>query len=1096
MKNTFHKKFAVLCLSAVMSLGLCFGVSGLSPVGAASSTKYDVAEIVDSYIVDTTVTVSDTPDATKTVFPKVINIDSVSATATNVKYPDGYERNVGDEFVLDQLGTYTLTYKTANNLYYYDTFRVFDRFTDITGDGYIETYENGGEIAGVRAVMEPGTIMKFNKVIDLNNFDEDTGCVDLFTARFNVGNTETKFVSFTQILIEDVNNPDVFVKMNLETYANNQIYFRASTKELPEAGLLPNSTFGETLSGNKKALTTYIDGVRYKNYFGWAGRWSLGANANYIIRYNPSTQEFFREDPNKPHNNSEIFLDLDNVDAYDQGARFFEGFPSKAVKITVTGQDWASAFNLEFSQIGDSKGADLVALNANGVDDISAPQITLNSTATEAGTVYGKFGTKFYVPTSSVVDANDASNVSVKAYKNYVKESKVYVPFETDGTLLLSEETVYTLEYTSYDRYGNLAVETLNVVPKKTTEITGFDQIIDSNLRLGVNKISLVTGEKCNANVYELLESINDNNALTLTVKVEHAGSVVFDKTFNSKDLAGENVKFDFLPLSVGDYVVTYTLKDNVEEASFTYTVECVSQNKINFLSDPFTYQVYMYGMEYDVSAHVAYQFGSQLDEQATTVEYSYDDGATWTTVLGKTVTIGADANGEVPIDRTINNVKFRYTSGDVVQETVSKPIIDVRKDITRPLHLVANRAQGITGNVDYSKYLLTDGFDISTNAQHQYIFNPQATAGSATLKLANPVTFDKKGEFYVSFKTYTEFNQFNKLTLTLVDAYDTTNKLSIYYEIVQGETLVYMDGVRKAAVADFPLFSTTEGVNTSTFDFTYNVKNERVSSCGKQFVVDFHPTNNLYYAEITLGGIFGNNAGICIPDISNVTLSDSAVVDNRAPIIYYQSSAGTYALGTQLPIYAPTATDFVSPFIYDGYAKVKVTVNNKAVTSIEGVVLDGEHNDPTKTYNIAITDPLIYKVTYIVKDKAGKEDSSATYTILGSDMVDPVITLGYDFNENTIHNVTLGKPFSIDYTVTDDQSPSENCLARVIIINDLTSREIYAVEPMEYAESSDDYALITDTCTITVKGMYTVYVYAADEAGNTVYAKYKLNVQ
>ena len=48
----------------------------------------------------------------------------------------------------------------------------------------------------------------------------------------------------------------------------------------------------------------------------------------------------------------------------------------------------------------------------------------------------------------------------------------------------------------------------------------------------------------------------------------------------------------------------------------------------------------------------------------------------------------------------------------------------------------------------------------------------------------------------------------------------------------------------------------------------------------------------------------------------------------------------------------------------------------------------------------------------------------------------------------------------------------------------------------MEYAQAKDDYTLITDTCTITVKGMFTVYVYAMDEAGNTVYAKYKLNVQ
>ena len=128
MKNNFSKKLVVFCLSTVMSLGLCLGISGLSPVGAASATKYDVAEVASTYAIGTQVTVSNVADPTSTVFPKEISIDSVTATANTLKYPDGYERLIGDSLVLNQLGEYTITYKAGADSYYFDTFLLYNLF--------------------------------------------------------------------------------------------------------------------------------------------------------------------------------------------------------------------------------------------------------------------------------------------------------------------------------------------------------------------------------------------------------------------------------------------------------------------------------------------------------------------------------------------------------------------------------------------------------------------------------------------------------------------------------------------------------------------------------------------------------------------------------------------------------------------------------------------------------------------------------------------------------------------------------------------------------------------------------------------------------
>lgn len=1096
MKNTFHKKLVVLCLSAVMSLGLCFGVTGLSPVGAASSTKYDVTAIEDNYMINTSVVVSDTPDATKTVFPKEISIDSVTATANTIKYPDGYERLVGDSLVLDQLGDYTITYKdkAGSDSYYFDTFTVLDDFYNLEGDGNVEVYEKDGDVKGVKAVMAPGTRITFNKVIDLTQVDPETGCVDLFSSIFNVKDPVTGDVAckYVEMLLEDVNDPNVFIKIRM--MVTNSGYFRVETKDLPDAGLLPNTSGAETKSG----LICYINGIRYKNHFSSAGRWWISGTTNHIFRYNPSTQQLFRETNGKPHNDENIFADLDLLDAWGPGAKFFTGFPSNAVKLTLSGTEYTDTFTMDITQIGETKGEDLYNLIEKGIDDVKAPQITVNVEPTSSGTVFGKFGSKFVLPTATAVDANGASPVSVKVYKNYVDASKVYVPLQDDGTLYLNENTVYTIEYTSIDKYGNLSKEFLKVVPKTTTDLTGFDIMCDANIQLGANKLVLVSGEKCNANVYEVFNTLNNSDALNLTVDVTHAGRSVFNKKYTANEIKEGNIKFDFLPISIGDYVVTYTYGDNLEVGSYSYTVVCTSTNKINFKESPFLYRNYMYGMKYDVSSHVAYQFGETLTPQNnTTVEISYDDGATWTKVEDIFV-VGADANGEVPVTQSVFAIKFRYTCGEVVQTTPSVPIVDVRLDPTRAMSLITNNKQGLVGNVNYSKYLDSKDFNITTTPQDKYVFTVKDNEGkpvdNPTLKTINPFTFDKKGLFTTSITTFTEYSNFNKLTISLVDAYDPTNKFDLFIELIQGETLVYVEGSKKYVAADYPLFSTNIDKNTTSVKYMFNYTNQRLTACGIEFAVDFHPTNKLFYVEYLLGGVAGTNAAISLTDISNLSLDSDRQVDSNAPVFNYESSAGTYALGTKVTVFAPQATDFVTNYVHEGHTSFKVTVNNKPIKSVDGVELNGEQ-DPTKNYEIEISDVLIYKVTYTLVDDANKSDN-ISYTIQGADKVNPVIKLGYEFNETTIHNVTLGKPFTIDYTVEDDISESDACYCRVIIINDTTSRAIYAAEPMEYAENTTDYTLITDTCTITIKGMYTVYVYARDEANNTVYATYKLNVQ
>ncbi len=1174
MKATFTRKLAVMCLSAVMTLGIGVGVAGLMPANAANIQEYDVTAINSEYLVNTQIAVSDTTVEGKTVFPKTITVGGDSATAYSIKYPDGTVHGIGEEIALKSIGKYTITYQSQSN-HYFDTFSVLNKFADILSDGYFEKkinvesiaqsyyndstivvsdtgsgnvipetitvnevsytytktlfpdktvqtsksfainkigryvvyYENSAtgdyytdaftsinttrnnsstEYASVRAVMTPGTSLDINKIINLNDpsiTDED-GTVDLFNFKYTVGeSTIESYLDMLYITIQDVNDPNVYIKLNLENYdasnSRSDFYFRASTKDLPDVGCEDKDGSGETSSGKRKALSSYIDGTRYLGYHSWAGKQSSGPHANNVISYNPKTNVIYK--------NGEMIVDLDEPGFYDAGAKFFTGFPSNNVKISVSASGQTSTYYLEFAKIGNSSGVELHEMLTHGVPDTAGPEIFVDYEETQVGSVYAKLGSKFKLPSATAIDANSPSNVAIRVYKNYSSSSKEFVPLESDGSVTLSQMIVYTAEYTSYDVYGNLSKVTFNIVPVEKDDLTASDEFIldDGNITLKASKISLVSGEQVSGKIFEIFDTFNNKSKLKLNVSIYLAGQTVYSVDLDSTNLE-DDVHFDYIPQAVGDYTIVYTYSDNVTKGSKAYTVTCTSNNSVNFLGDAFLYKYYIYGLEYDLSSFTAYKFGSTLEPQQTTVEVSYDGGEYQS--VGDSVVIGADSEGNVPVEKTISTVKFRYNSGSAVYETDTAVVVDVRRDTTRALEL-----KGTRGNLDYSKYFDLSNFE-AEEVGTTYRFDAKTSNGSAELKIISPLTFDNSGNFMMQLSTYSTHKDFSKLTVKLTDAYDPSNQLKFNFETIQKDTVIYTDGGRKYPTVEFPLFSNNPAQTSAKLSFSFNLNNQIISASNKSFSASFRPTNNLFYVSLELGGIVGENAAISVTTIANVEIDNSLIIDNKPPITYYQSSAGNYAIGSEVTIFAPIVADFATPFSTKKSASVKVTLNNVPVTSVEGVVLDGTQ-DPTKNYTLKVTDFITYRIDYKATDVAGK-NAGSTYRITGVDKVGPVITLNYGFNENTVHNVTLGKPFTIDYSVTDDRSVGVKVQGRVIIFNDTNMRPTYSALPMECSSGEGEYTLITDTCTLTTRGMHTVYVYAFDEVGNATYAKYKVNVK
>ena len=1185
MKAKFTKKLAVICLSAVMSLGIGVGVAGIKPANATQLTYKNVADINENYLLNTSVSFSDSVVNGKTTFPKTITVDSDTATADSVTYPNGVVRKVGDyDLSLNTLGKYSVLYKGQSGDYF-DTFVVLNNFADILSDGYLEkkikvdgieqyyaqntsivfsndvvsgatvlpkTIEvngneyvynrtlfpnqnivtsetfslgclgryvvyyvnadssdyytcgftsvadtkNGGnskeEFAGVRAVMTPGTTINFNKVIDLNNVDEK-GNVELFTFKYNVGYEGVElFTDYLYIKIEDVNDPNTYIMLNLENFNNasnkNNLYFRASTKDLPDVACKvqesPINSTGESNANTSKnkRLLTFRNGKPYTCFHSYGGVYSRGPHANNVISFNPSTMELYLREESS--STKYFIVDFNDVNTYDAGAKLFEGFPSNNVKISLSSGGQLSNYYVEFSQIGDSKGEELHSLLA-GVSDTKAPDIKLDCEETTSGSVYALYGSDFVLPSARAIDANSPSNVSVKVYKNY-SSTKELVSLNEDGTLKISNSTVYTAEYSSFDLYGNESKVLLNIVPVQRTkfeEVSGKLSVNDG-IRFEADKISLVTGQTVSGKIVNTIESLNNFNKLKLNVAVRFAGETIYSEDYNYLNV--ESAHFNFTPVAEGDYTVIYTYEDNVTKNVVTYNVSCSSNNLVGFNGAPQLYNYYIYGLEYDLSRFNAYKFGTTVEEQATSVEVSYDGGEFVS--ISKNYVIGADSEGNVPLDKNVYSVQFKFKSGNAEYVTPAKPIVDIRKDTTKSLEV-----KGVNGNIDYSKYFDTTDFDVS-KVGTSYLFDAINPVGSAELKIISPLTFNRDGDIVVAFSTYNTHKDFNKISVKLTDAYNPDNYLKFNYEYYLNNTLVYVDGGRKYPTNTVPLFSKDENVPESELDFSFNVNNQIITASNRTFNVNFRPTANMFYVSLELGDIYGQSAGISVTTVSNVEINNSTIIDTKAPIAYYESSAGNYAIGSLVTIYAQSVADFATPFISKN-SSVKVTLNNQPVMSEEGVLLNGVDNDPTKNYTIKVKDFVTYKIDYKATDAAGK-NAGSTYRITGVDKVKPVITLNHGFNENTIHNVTLGKPFTIDYTVSDDKTVTQAIKSRVIIIHDRTMRPTYSTLPMECSADEGEYTLITDTCTLTTKGMYTVYVYAYDEAGNTTYAKYKLNVR
>ena len=1147
MKASIGKKIAVLCLSAAMALGVGFGISGIKTAQAKAEFK-DFVEISASYKLDTVVTVANEVASGVVSFPKTIDVKGDGteiATAYVLTYPDGVSVSIKDSLTLSQLGKYEITYRSvvgSTASVYYDTFLVHNNFTDNTSavslherttyDKYVEAGENGTKLnykkekysdlpteaakvynvsKGVRATLEAGMSITFNNIINANVVDSEGFCnlATLNLTAVNRGDASliNKWFDFT---FTDVNDPNNYFTVTTSNQVGSIGHsFGVSTATTPLIGTA-DSYIDSAVEKEGSIRIFYVDGVRNAAYLNSTRTWGNGESEyyDYSIMYNPTTKvikykctRWFNFENGNPETLSEdIIIDLDNADIFDEGAKLFKGFSTGEVKLTMQARDFSGNYAyVDVYSLGTIAGEALQAYyNADTIVDTVKPTIAIDVKKTDVNGVYSAFNpttkdVKFFPPKAYAQDANACSDVTCRVYKNYAggDAAKVFINLNDDGSFTLTENVVYTIEYRTTDIYGNEGVATLNVIPVTVADLVAGDVQINEGIKAVYNKLNLVAGVTCDADILKYVDTLNLKSDLVLNVSVKKGSEVMFDGEYSYADLtSGTMPKFDFKPLVTGDYTVTYDFKDNANHITSTYTATCVSNNVVEFASNPLLQKYYILGMTYEKPRFTAYNFGDTVEAAATKVYVSYDLGTTWTEV-NKTFVMGADANGDYIA--TANTVMFKYSySSDGVGDliTAAAPIVDVRDDEAIAAGDKLSIKQKGSPNLDQTKYFATENAIVYVDSTKLKV-KATETSGDAKVSFINPVSFAEVGNFYMEFETSATTSDFNEFVITLTDAYDPNNSVDLSLFMLAGETRMSVNG-GKAIASPIQL-------HNNKLTFYYSVANQMITVGTTNYALEFKPTNNLFYIDLAMGDVDGDYAEFTIASLGNHAFRANRNYDSSAPMLYYASAAGSYAINSTVTIATPYVADVLSPYVHtnaDGSNNtiISVKLNGEPATSVDGVVLDGTQ-DPTRDYQLKLDQYATWKVEYIVTDSAGRM-ATPNFLITAADTVAPTISLNYGFNENTIHNVTLGKTFSIEYSVSDDVSADTKIKAGVIIIRDSDFFTVYSSKPHESLADGEDPVPITDSCIITRRGLYTVYVLALDEANNMTIVTYKLNVQ
>ncbi len=1044
------KKQAIL-ITVLTLVCLFFSIAGLSifKASAKDSVSVDIVSenILDKYSLNSQVQ-----------FPAEISVNhngqNYTASKGVIVYPNGISYALF-EHKLDQAGEYEIKYFFNNdklNLTAVKKFKVLTNyygFLNDDGSSVVGTFNDGDNVAqslnkqdAIRVTFKDGNEFLFNEPINLKN--EKGGVSPIINLTPVMGdhtveetapnsgvwiNNYTPFAKKCKIRITDCYNPKIFVEI-IYDFGNQgceyQGYFRVGSNSQADIGVTvgkPNANPNGGTTVNYKQ-----DGVDSGACVGTWGNYNTAVHNSAGIT---GTGLFYDYELNRVYYQQgakalQLINDLENTQLY--GENVFEGFTTGEVYLSVKVEEFfTNSVTVDVHSIGNYTAKQLDALKGVEYVDVLPPQVSLVAQTTTENGFYGAIGDTIVIPKAISSDINKEGEIIVNVYKNYYSEKPVKVTVVNDTFKINSPDT-YTIEYLQKDSFGNIGVKAVDVVPKYVEN--------NSSIYVETQKLTQLEAGKVNVlPVYEI-KSLNRLDLAEITIKATNA---------NQEIEIGNDLSF--IPETTGEWVITYQVKDNFGVGEFSYKVNCVPSDSVNFKQLPNLPRYFIKGQKYNIGQVYAYTYtGAQPTQNLAELFVSFDGGE-------KTKVAAVNA---VEITGS-NYAQFSYEYGGKVVVSDQVKIVDV----VAPQANKVDMFKYFVGNVDYQ--------DQPIEGKRPKALILKAKGEDAKVEFVNAIDGE---HFTVKYQVPEDLANFEAIRFTLTSV-DNDAEKSVYE--------IRKDGKKIALYVDGEFAFDLDKQFTGNRDKALAYSGTIVSFDGKFIRKQANFTSALVYLDIELLGVSGD-AGIRISEINGQKLTGDYSLDTVAPQVTMYDARGEYVVGETVKLAVPVCSDVLSQINYTAISLRVYDTAGNVIKDKNGLELNLTGIEALKEYEIVIENIETYFVSYNVKDYANRS-VEIKYTLVGVDTQAPTITFADEkYNSSKVIEVAKGGNINVTYSVNDNISSQAN-IKNMVRIYDLRTGVYCSVEDSAKIEFNR-------------VGDFMVKVLAFDEAGNMAQKTFNVTVK
>ncbi len=1055
------KKCALFCLLAVLVCSVCvIFTQPLNNVKGGTVT-FEIANVSDTNRVGTEITLGSEITATykgskvtftngsitypngKTYSVGTHKLTDVGTYSVKYYYKDG---NV----IVTAEKKFTIT----NN--YYDLSSSGGTITAITGaetEGMVLD-TNADDVMlnnkdGLILRMKDGCQFIYNTPIDLSKTNED-GIAEIINLNYRQGNLELndnqndwydfmckqddagnvivdangnktlladfyyKYISDTaercKIRLTDAYDSNIYVEFDnqiarLATDPNHVLYpqnYRVSGSAAANGQVLHGCREGNTATDYGPVAE--IDGKQYQAYKNWnRATFPGGLLTSSASTLKDGTTWGYDMEKNIVYMKGSygrwyVVNELDNSTIYPDNP--FKGFTTGEVYLSIYFSDYAGADDarVDIYSIAGKSGAELVDMYGKGGRvDYTAPEITINYEETDEGVIYAPLNSEVEIPSAFVKEVFSDRTYSVNAYTNYGTQYQKLVTIK-NNKVKLTENAVYTLEYSAVDNSGQKGVSTMKICPVQTKDAIW----VETNKLTSVEAGDLITLPEY------VIKTINKEESIKYSVKVVGEKETInIDPALNT-----------FRPQYTGKYKVVFEYSDNAYSGIYEYEFDVVGSNKVKFLTAPVLPKYLINGDKYYFEELKGYIYSTSAVKVVNADAYVSVDGGEFTKIN--------HVQG-YKINAT-DNIKLKYVKdGSESAVAEAKVISNVNENGTFRLY------KYFVGD-----YTPVESYNVAGRPiNNDVVYRLNQTSGNQTLEFANIVDTDS---FVFQFKPGTTIN-YSALSFVLTDIYDENNKLVVRYYTKGTGYVISVNGVESYISSSF-------ANEKAIYSIEYNKALKRMNVNGYTFNYGFENfTSTSAYFDVTFENINGP-IDFNVEKVGNHVFRGTKTKDDVAPVINVVTSDGSYEVGTKVMLNAPIYSDVISQI-----DKPKTTIT---IEQEDGSVI--KLDDVYSEYELTLDKFGAYTITYETMDTAGVR-GRYRYTISVVDRQAPEIVIN-DYAEDSMIVVKYLTVFKLNYTVTDNMSEVENVKVSVRlenlktgeILNPLSTTEIKLNQEGDFA--------------------------------------------